>query len=363
MVLVGLFSFGCQDEEVEAPGKTELVELGELPAKVKATGEFKSATYKNGKVYVATSDGVWEFDTAASKWARVGFEGKEVELVYAHPEINNLLFVSLNPETGNKAFFRSEDAGKTWTAAETGIFDSLDEKFEIYYDLAVRPNHPDHIYANMSGTTIAVSTDKGKNWKRVNDMQESYFGYQSNLIFLPDSPNKIYQGSENPLDFAWLGEYTINATEPSKLSDYKQLVNIDKWSNRRPVELLTNSNAIYVGQEGAVSKITNGETKYIFKVEQGEIADSQVKFPYAYVYGIWVDPKDPKHLVFGGAINGTQNTLSLFETYDEGQTVAKFDTMLGMTEPFVKKILTTNAGPIIVVADVATDKIKLYKLK
>lgn len=362
-------SLGCNNDEITVPepGKTQLVDLGELPAKVEVAYGFKPAVATSEKVVIATNDGVWEFNTTTSKWARLGLDGKEVTLVYAHPQDANLLFAGINTNVheGGKSLFRSEDAGKTWIAVETPIYNIWDEKYEIYFDLVVRPNFPNHIYANMSGTTIAISTDKGKNWKRTNDKEDSNFGYQSNLVFLPGQPNKIYQGSENPLDFAWLGEYEIDASSPSKLGEAKLLVNIDTWSNRRPVELITNTftgNAIYVGQEGALSKVVNGQSSYIFKVDdEEELSAEKAKFPYAYIYGVWVNPQNTNHLLFGGGINGKQETLSLFETVDEGKNIVQFDTKLGMTEPFIHKILHTGSGPLILVSDLSTNKVKLFK--
>lgn len=369
--IIGMFwlTLGCNIDEVKMPepGKTQLKDLGELPAKVEVAPGFKPAVFISEKAVVATSDGVWEYNTTTSKWARLGLEGKEVTLVYAHPQIANLLFAGINTNVheGEKSLFRSEDGGKKWVAAETLIYDNLDKKYEIYYDMVVRPNHPDHIYANMSGTTIAVSTDRGKNWKRVNDKDDSSFGYQSNLVFLPGQPTKIYQGSENPLDYAWLGEYDIDSSNPSKMGEGKLLVNIDTWSNRRPVELITNTftgNAIYVGQEGALSKVVDGKSTYIFKVDQQEeLKAGQTKFPYAYIYGVWVNPGNTQHLLFGGAVNNEQETLSLFETIDEGKTIVKFETKLGMTEPFVHKILHTESGPIVLVSDRANNQVKLFK--
>jgi len=231
--------------------------------------------------------------------------------------------------------------------------------------LAVRPGHPDHIYANTEfGATIAFSGDGDLNWERTNDMEESYFGYTNNIVFLPNNPDQIFQGSENPLDFAWLGRYNISPSEPDQLTDYVQILDIEDWGNSRPNELKTYGfapNALYVGQESALSKVTGNDFKFIFKYNR-DIADGKDVVP-SYIYGIWVDPVNTDHLLFGGSVNGEQSELSLYETFDDGGQLHRFDDKFGMQFPAVQEIVPTDTYPAIIVADEGDAKIRLVLYK
>ena len=364
----------CNNDDnntIPEPGRSELVDHGYLPVPVDGqsdfgTNEFQLAAYNNNFVFVATTDGLWKNNLATREWSRSGFDGKKVSLIFKHPTIANKLFagIAVRDNQTEKSLFISNDGGATWTAADAPVRDDLEKVYETYVSMAVRPNNPDHIYANLEGgAMIAVSTDGGKNWKRMNNAPESYFGYRSNIVFIPGNANQIFQGSENPLDDAWLGRYDIDAKDPVKLSNFTKIVDMDVFENRRPVELQAHSftgNSIYVGQEAALSKITQTTTKFIFKSDE-----ENTKFPYAYIYGFWIDPKDPNHILFGGSVNGENRSLSLFETFDEGKEITQFTGTGSLATAQIRKIVSTDKNPAIVLYDTEVKKVRLlvYNLK
>lgn len=368
--LVGLVACKNDEQNGKPPSdQGELIDYGIIPVTVGghsefAENEFQMAAYNNNFVFVATSDGLWKNNLLTKEWTRSGFEGKKVSCVFRHPSIANKLFAGVVPAENSreKSLYISTDDGESWNAAESPVHDDLDNVYETYVCMAVRPNHPDHIYANMKGgTMIAVSLDGGNNWLRMNYEKSSNFGYRSNIIFLPDNADRIFQGSENPLDDAWLGSYDIDGEDPVELKNFTKIVDRDVFSNRRPVELQTHffsGNSIYVGQEGALSKVTGSTTKFIFKAEE-----ENSKLPYAYIYGVWVDSKDPKHLVFGGAVNGDQTSVSLFETFDEGNHINQFTSDMLPSTSQITKIVATDHYPAIVTYDPITEKVRLLLYK
>ncbi|GAB3279409.1 hypothetical protein GCM10027347_54110 [Larkinella harenae] len=322
------------------------------------------AVYHNNFVFVATSNGLWKINLQTKQWSISGFAGQKVSCIYKHPTQDNKLFAGIvpNEQTNEKSLFISNDGGVSWTAANSPIFDKLNNQYETYVSLAVRPAHPDHIYANVEGgSMIAVSTDGGNHWKRMNNETDSHWGYRSTIVFLPDNPNQLFQGSENPLDDAWLGRYDIDGQDPVRLTNFTKVVNRNVFGNRRPVELQTNAytgNSIYVGQEGALAKVTGTTTQFIVKVEEDD-----PKFPYTYFYGIWIDPADPHHLLFGGAVNGPQTSLSLFETFDEGKQITPVAADSTLASAQITKILATPSYPAIVLYDPIREKIRLFLYK
>ncbi|MGM9509012.1 WD40/YVTN/BNR-like repeat-containing protein [Larkinella sp. GY13] len=359
LLLMG--GLGCTDHDdvSSRPGKGTLIDHGSISVPVQghsdfASNEFQLAAYQNQFVYVATSDGLWKNNLLTKKWSRSGFEGRKVSCIFSHPTLENKLFAGVVPaeNTGEKSLFISTDGGATWKAAQSPVHDELDNRYETYVCLAVRPTHPDQIYANLEGgTMIAVSTDGGINWQRMNHETDSRWGYRSTIVFLPDNPNQLFQGSENPLDDAWLGRYDIDASDPVLLTNFTKVVDRSVFGNRRPVELQTTAytgNRIYVGQEGALSKVTGTHTLFIFKAEE-----DNPTLPYTYIYGIWIDPNNTKHILFGGAVNGNQTLVSLFETFDEGKVIMPVTADSTLATAQVTKIIATDTDPAIVLYDPA----------
>jgi hypothetical protein len=354
----------CHKEDVK-PDNSRFIDHGFIPAQVSIFSNsftFQTAIHHDNHVFVATSDGLWKNNLTTKQWSRAGFDGKTVTLIYKHPTIANKLFAGTqsNETSEDKTFHISIDGGATWQAADAPIFDNANNKYENYVCLAVRPDHPDHIYANMEGgTTIAISKDGGLSWARMNNQSDSYFGYGSVIVFLPGNANQIYQGSENPLDDAWLGKYDIDETDPISITNFEKIIDTQTWENRRPNELQTYSfvpNAIYVGQEGALSKVTGTTNKFIYKSENDN-------YPYSYIQAIWADPANTDHLLFGGFLNNAEQPMSLYETYDEGETIARIEDKLELDNPLVMEIISTNTYPAIILEDYDKHKVKLALYK
>jgi hypothetical protein len=363
LIISFLFLCACEDGDTKTSraGKGILVDHGFIPTSAHSgteTAEFQSAIYNDGHVFIATSDGIWKNNLSTKKWTRSGLAGRIVTALYKHPIIHNKFFVGIesNGDPEDKTIFISTDGGVTWNASETVIFDGLSKKYEKYACFAIPINQPNHVYANLEGgTTIAVSTDGGQNWVRMNNEAYSNFTYQSVIAFLPSEPNVIYQGSEAPLDISWLGKYDIDPINPVVLSGFEKVINEGNWGNRRPTELLTFPNTpgeLFVGQEGALSKISRGENKFIFRKEDGN-------FPYPYIYAIWVDIKDKTHLLFGGSDNNSEQEMQLYETYHEGISVVRIENKMNLENPEVREIINTETYPAILLNDKNTNKVKL----
>jgi len=354
--------FGCESNKEMTPGKGTFIDYGFIPADLDVTAEFQSMIFNDGDLFIATTDGIWKCNLATGQWLRSGLEGKYVTAIYKHPDITNSFFagVSTDYTSSVKTLYLSDDGGESWHAAENPVYNSLDGCYEDFECFAVRPGHPQQIYANLiGGSMIAVSTDGGENWTRMNNETESYIGYPCNIVFLPDNADIIFQGAEAPLDCARLGSYSISSTDPVTLEDFTTIVGLETWSNRRPNELQTydfTGNSLYVGQEGALSKVTGTLNKFIFKSEDDN-------YPYTYIKGIWVDPENPKHLLFGGLLNNEIQPMQLYETYDEGETIYRFTDKCGLENPIVWEIVPTSTYPAILLSDKDINKVKvvLYK--
>ncbi len=347
------------------PGMGSFTDHGFIPASVAAgfiASEYQSLIYNNGHVYAATTDGIWKNNLSDKQWSRSGLDGNVITAIYKHPEVENKFFAGVRSDNSAsfKTLYISNDGGNSWNAAANPVYSNHSSRYEEYMCFAARPGHPDHIYANLDGgTTIAVSTDGGNNWARMNNMEYSYFGSSSNIVFMPDNPNHIFQGSEKPLDHAWLGRYEVDHADPVQLKNFTTLIDCTIWSNRRPNQLKAFAHSpgnLYIGQEGALSKVTGSTNHFIFSREDGE-------FPYSYIYGVWVNPANTKHILFGGGLSHIEQPMQLFETLDEGKTIHRFSEKFGLENPVVVDILQTEKFPAILLHDRGADKVKLVLYK
>jgi hypothetical protein len=363
-----LWGSSCNKNEVpvvEMPGNGEFIDHGFIPATVAAgnvASEFQSMIYNNGHVFVATTDGIWKNNLSNKQWTRSGLDGNVITAIYKHPEVENRFFAGVRSDNSAtfKTLYISNDGGSSWNAATNPVYSNHSGRYEEYMCFAARPEHPDHIYANLDGgTTIAVSTDGGNIWARMNNMEYSYFGSHSNIVFQPNNPNAIFQGAEQPLDYAWLGRYEINHDDPVQLQNFTTIIDYTTWSNRRPNQIKAFAHSpgnLYIGQEGALSKVTGSTNQFIFKKDDGET-------PYSYIYGVWVNPANSKHILFGGGMSHIEQPMQLFETLDEGKTIHQFSEKFGLENPVVVDIVQTDKYPAILLNDRGVDKVKLVVYK
>ncbi|HET9431382.1 MAG TPA: hypothetical protein VFO70_09395, partial [Chitinophagaceae bacterium] len=142
----------------------------------------------------------------------------------------------------------------------------------------------------------------------------------------------------------------IDPADPVMMGPLDQIIGENyEWSNRRPNCIETfgsNPGVLYVGMEGALSKVEGSNWKYLFKSDQ--VANN---FPYTYIKGIWLDPANKKHIIFGGGVNGTNNSMSLYETYDEGSSIVQLKDKMGMTDPDIIDIVAAGDFPALLVRD------------
>ena len=111
--------------------------------------------------------------------------------------------------------------------------------------------------------------------------------------------------------------------------------------------------------EGALSKVEGTQSTYLYKG-----GEAPHHFPYTYIKGIWMNPSNKKHLIFGGGINGENTSLSLYETPDEGVTIHHISDKLGMTDPEIIDIVATDHYPALLIRDNGNNRkmrLMLYK--
>ena len=320
---------------------------------------FQTAVYHDGNILIATSKGVWKNNIATQIWENVGLQDKKITLLYKHPGISDKIFAGALTDANNtEPLFVSNNGGITWTAVNN-VAESLS-------NIVARPNNPNHLYAGTYyGYNFMISTDGGNNWVYYNNGGGGATGYPVTLAFLPSNNNQLFYGSENPMDNAELKRFDINTSDPTQLDNLTTIVDNTIWSNRRPDKLQTYSytgNYVYVGQEGALSKVNTDSTNDVVFIYK---SNGEPQKPYTYMYAHWTDPNDINHIVFGGNLNGDNTGLmQLYETYDEGSTYHRYTNLFGLTAPMIKDIVEINDGKLaIVIANQYDNTVKLIVME
>ena len=350
ILVAAVFIFSnCKKSASSPPDSefSELVDYGEIPYVTEPTPN--QMIYYNRQIFVGTDDGIWKTDLTNKTWSRGGLEGKHITGIYSHPDIAGRFYAATRSTSAtDKSLYLSNNSGANWEPVTAPIFDNANQRYETYYDIKVRPGFPNQLYANVEGTTIAVSTDGGQTWNRQNYDRSSGFSYNGFINFLQNNPNDILQGAEAPLDFSWLAKYHIDENDPVKLGPFQRIIgNNLEWSNKRPNCIKTfpsNPNVLYVGMEGSLAKVEGTQWRYLFEGEK-----EPDHFPYTYVKGIWLDPGNNRHLIFGGDVNGLNTTLSLYETHDEGTTIDQLKDPFGMEDPEIITIVSCDPYPALLV--------------
>ncbi|HEX8549439.1 MAG TPA: T9SS type A sorting domain-containing protein [Cytophagaceae bacterium] len=334
-------------------------------SQVTASVDFQTAIYIDPYVFVATDDGIWKNNLNTREWTAAGLQGKSIKCLYKHPTLANKLFAGAYitedpnyPRPNRIPLYLSNDGGASWNPATN----PLNKNYNCF---AARPNHPDHIYANVDATNIGFSTD-GNNWVLINNINGGDVGSTSPILFTAGNSNHLYIGSETPLDDAWLGRYRIDNSNPILLSDFNKVVRggSGPWSNRRPNRLQTypfTPNTIYAGLEGALAKVKDTVMTFIYKANSGDATK-----PYVYIKSIWVDPSDTNHIIFGGFAKNEASSgvyqMSLMETYNEGATFHRYTNNFNVADPWICDMVDLGDEKIgIIISDMTTGnrKVKL----
>ena len=347
-------------------------DLGELPASAATELNHTPMVVSGDRVLVGTSDGIWARPLEGTgEWTQSGLAGVGIFATRRHPTIEATVFAAGQPAADPQAppFYRSDDGGITWMPGATFPRNGFDQSSEPFFDLAVAPDDPERLYANLSGPSVAISTDGGLNWVLANGETEVFFGDACVIHILDSLPGTLFQGCEAPLDNAWIATQDIDPANPFMLSNFTFVAGGPDFAleNRRPNGLASGParpDTLYAGLEGALIALEDSAFEFVFHAEEGSMDP-----PYVYVAAIWLDPDDADHLVFGGGVNGENTQLALFETRDHGEMIRRVRVPRALTDPSVEQVLPVgNDALAVLVSHVdevgdASRRLTLFRLE
>ncbi len=359
---------GCSDGDSPRAWRS----LGELPVPAATALNHTPLVVSGGRALVGTADGLWARPLDGSgDWTAAGLAGVSVFAMRRHPLIDATVFAAGMPVAvpGAPPFYRSDDGGGTWVASAVFPVNPFDQSSEPFFDLAVAPDDADRLYGNLSGPSVAVSTDGGLTWTLANGATEVFFGDPCVIHVLAEVPGRLFQGCEAPLDNAWVATQDIDPSDPFALGNFTFVAGGPDFAleNRRPNAMASGParpGTLYVGLEGALIALDDEGFDFVFRAEEGDAEQ-----PYAYIGAIWVDPDDGDHLIFGGGVNGENEELALFETRDHGRTIRRLAAPEPLVDPSVEQVLPAGDGALAVLVSHVDDfgdesrRLSLYLLE
>lgn len=281
-------------------------------------------------------------------WKTLKTFDDELGFIYAVSGKPDTIIVSLAEAFETLPLRISHDGGASW-GSFGGEFTSDPEAVGSEYEV---PKHffvgqGSKLYASLSGTNTAVSSDLGKTWKYIYGKAGLQACYNGITAVLPNYPNQVFKGQECPLDDAWMGSFDASVTDGpiSKKIDSKFL------SNQRPNSFASTAalpDTLFVGVEGGFLKYDAKTSKAQWLLSAGapengeasghiEPKDSQW---YAYITSIWINPANPQHIAISGFAKGGTVNFILFETRDGG---ANFQMLNSPSDP---NLLTKTKGSV-----------------
>ena len=126
---------------------------------------FSSHAANPTQLYAGTDMGVFRWDEATSRWSAIASPVVDVWAIAQDPDNAAVLVIGGRPA----AFYRSEDAGRTWTACQAPTLAAFSEQnmgptrvTQIAFDPVVR----DRAWATVEIGGIFMSVDRGRSWVR-----------------------------------------------------------------------------------------------------------------------------------------------------------------------------------------------------
>ncbi len=348
-------------EEPGPPGRGWR-DLGEVRADATPT----SVVVLHGEVLVGTTSGLYRRPVdGTGGWRRSGLDGLSVAALHLSHRNPGLVVAGIMRDLKGSPLTEppirvSRDAGWTWQVRGEGFRNELEStaeprSYDPVHSLTsfVRPSGAEVYFANTDAASVARSTDLAT-WRYISG-GPGQFGYHC-LIHAPPGDGHVYQGCELPLDSAWVKRFDVDK-QPSDGTDDEEIVGTDRLGNRRPnlvTSVPTVPTNLLVGVEGGLFRYGPQGMTWIYRSEGG---DDPAERGYSYVRMAWSDPSDPRHLLFGGPLNGDNSRLQLYETFDGGGSVARIEAPCGIafSEIWIEAGTSSPRGDSLTLAVTLTD--------
>ena len=273
---------------------------------------------------VSSGDGMWRSDDAGKTWTAVGLDdSRHISRLRIHPRDPNLVYAAvmghLSGPNEERGVFRTTDGGATWervhfVSADAGCVDlAMDPtNARVLYACFWRAKRtPYSLEGGGEGSGIWKSTDGGDTWTELTGnpgLPKGTVGI-SGLCVSPSNPENLYavvEAAEGGVFRSRDGGDTWRRASASR--DLRQRA----WYYSRCYADPLDEDVVYVLNVGFHRSKDGGETYERISVPHGDNHD------------LWIDPADPLRMIQandGGA--NVSNDGALSWTDQEGQPTAQ----------------------------------------
>jgi len=214
-------------------------------------------------IYAGGSNGIYKSTNGGTDWSLV-FNTMSVKDMELKPGTPSTIYAARN------AIYRSTDNGTSWTQLTSGLPTSGMERIA----LAVSPNNANYVYALISSTSgsgflgLYRSTNSGDSWTLMSstpnilgwNVTGSDTGgqgwYDLCLAASPTNANEIYAGGVN------IWKSTNGGVNWTRSTYWNSAYTPTVHADQHDLWFSTNSNTLYVGNDGGVYHTTNGGTNW-----------------------------------------------------------------------------------------------------
>jgi len=387
MLAVGACSLDDGDGGDGGPSMWVWTELGGPGVELSPlAGNQEPLVVAGTQLLLGTGDGVWRRPLSdTGTWERAGLSGLAIHAMTLTHDGDRIVAAGLDPnDVQAPTAWYSTDNGATWITASVWPRGEPGSLFEgesfPFYTLESDPTDNDVVYGGLSGDTVAVTVDGGATWIMSDGATEPAFG-DACVPYRSAAVPVLLQGCELPLDTAWVGARRVVEQDRFSLPDFRFLYgfpNLEELENRRINSIAgvpARADRVLVGVEGGLLELTTESGNWTDRdditpnwIMHAEQSDSTL--PYAYIRGIATLDDNGEQLLFGGTVNGLNETLSLFEVNDGN--LSQLSAPITLHDPRVEQIWRLeDRDVLLVISDVdpadtspeAPHRPKVYRLQ
>ena len=253
---------------------------------------------RNSQRSVAYGDGVYKSEDGGRSWTNVGLKASEhIGRVVVDPKNGDTVYVAaqgpLWAPGGDRGLYKTTDGGRTWTqvlkiSENTGVSDVVLDPRNPDIIVATSYQRRRHFFTMIDGgpeSAIHRSTDGGRTWKTITSgLPEEQLG-RIGIAISPVNPDVLYANVEAANRKGGIYRSSDNGVTWEKRTDY-------------------NGGAMYYGDIYAdpvnVDRVYIPDVIFQVSDDGGKTMHSLgQRFMHVDNHVIWVDPKNPDHLLLG----------------------------------------------------------------